>query len=224
LGESDGGGSAWFRNGAGETRAWVGVFNDGSGGLTITEGSQDVVFITSGIAGGYAEFRDKAGNERVEIGVGTDGRGGIWVEGNTVADYAEVFELASREGVSPGTVLSLTGSSARVGPSRRAYDSAVVGVVCGAGDLHPGLVLGARSDGSTDLPVALSGQVYVRISLEGGAIEPGDLLVASGTPGVAMRLAAPELALGTVLGKALERYSGNGGEPEGLVRMLVMMR
>jgi hypothetical protein len=72
--------------------------------------------------------------------------------------------------------------------------------------------------------VALSGQVYVRVSLEGGAIEPGDLLVSSSTPGVAMRMAAAELALGTVLGKALERYSGNGGEPEGLVRMLVMMR
>jgi hypothetical protein len=118
--ESGGGGYARFRTLSGQARAFVGVFNSGTGVLAIVDGAEDVVQITSGSRGGYASFRDKNGDERVNIGVGTEGRGGVWVEGNHVADYAEVFELAVRDGVSPGTVLSLTGSRSGVGPSRRA--------------------------------------------------------------------------------------------------------
>ena len=82
-------------------------------------------------------------------------------------------------------------------------------------------LIGTREDGSSDLPVALSGQVYVRVSGENGAIQPGDLLVSSSSAGVAMRASDLQLAFGAVIGKALQRYDG---EAEGLVRMLVMVR
>jgi hypothetical protein len=65
------------------------------------------------------------------------------------------------------------------------------------------------------------GQVYVRANSENGPIQPGDLLVASSTPGVAMRSSDDARALGAVIGKAMERLKGKN---EGLVRMLVMPR
>jgi len=69
----------------------------------------------------------------------------------------------------------------------------------------------------------VSGQVYVRICLEGGPIEPGDLLVASSEPGIAMRAADPDRSVGAVVGKALEAF-GPGQTGEGLVRMMVTLR
>jgi hypothetical protein len=151
------------------------------------------------------------------------GFGSIAVNGMSIHDFAEVFELGDRDGVVPGTVLSVAGTNGRLGPSRGPYDHTVIGVVSGAGGLRPGMTIGSRADGSRDLPVALSGQVYVRTSGEGGPIEVGDLLVASGTPGVAMRATDRGKAVGAVIGKAMEPVV-DFGEREVLVRMFVMAR
>ncbi len=151
------------------------------------------------------------------------GLGAVIVNGRSVADLAEVFPLSTRDGVVPGTVMAARPDGS-LAPSGGAYDRAVVGVVSGAGGLGPGLVLGTRPDGTTDLPVALGGQVYVRVGMEGGAVAVGDMLVASSTPGVAMRGSDPHRAAGAVIGKALEPYAGEPGRTEGLVRMLVTTR
>ena len=84
------------------------------------------------------------------------------------------------------------------------------------------MLIGSREDGSYDLPVALSGQVYVRVSVENGPISPGDLLVSSSSGGVAMAATETERSFGAVLGKAMQAYAGE--DPEGLIRMLVMVR
>ena len=68
-------------------------------------------------------------------------------------------------------------------------------------------------------PVALSGTVTVKVDASRGAIEPGDLLVASPNPGHAMRASEP-VAAGAVIGKALERHAGGVG----VIRMIVMLR
>lgn len=66
--------------------------------------------------------------------------------------------------------------------------------------------------------IALAGRVPVKVDASYGAIAAGDLLVASPTPGHAMRIANPQP--GTVVGKALEaKESGTG-----LILMLVMQR
>lgn len=52
-------------------------------------------------------------------------------------------------------------------------------------------------------------------------MQPGDLLVPSSVAGVGMRSVDPVTATGTIFGKALEPWSGDG---EGLVPMLVMNR
>lgn len=68
--------------------------------------------------------------------------------------------------------------------------------------------------------LALVGQVPVKASAENGAIVVGDLLVASSTPGHAMRCTAAVLCSGAVIGKALESMD----EGHGLITMLVSSR
>ncbi len=150
--------------------------------------------------------------------------GGVLVGGRQAHDYAEVFELATRRDVLPGTVMSVAGDGVALAPSAAAYDPKVMGVVSGAGDLRPAMVVGSRADASTDLPVALMGRVYVRVCAEGGAVAAGDLLVSSSLPGVAMRAAGDRRALGRVIGKALEPYAAGDRQSEGLVQMMVLNR
>jgi hypothetical protein len=161
---------------------------------------------------------DLAGNSGVTVSPD-----GIWLGDRKLHDFAEIFELATREGVEPGTVLS-AGREDGLAPSSSPYDAAVVGVVSGAGGLRPGLVLGGREDGTNDLPVALSGTVYVRVSAEGGALNPGDLLVTSSVPGLAMRADDQQRAFGAVIGKALEAWAPKSETESGLVHILVMAR
>lgn len=191
-----------------------------------------VIGVTTG-DNGFARFWNKSDKEVLYIGAAIDGSGSItvfengWVavNGTKVHDYAEVFELATRDSVVAGTVMAVIETGVQLAPSQMAYDPKVVGVISGAGGLAPGMRIGTREDGSADLPIAVSGQVYVRVCLEGGPIRPGDLLVASSRVGVAMRAGDRERAFGAVIGKALESYLENpGGREEGLVRMLVMTR
>lgn len=198
------GGYGRFSNGAGKLIAYVGSRKEGGGG--------------------FATFYNKNGKEVVLIGTADDQENGtLVVNGIKVRDYAEVFELADRSDVRPGTIMAVSGASARIAPAAAAYDKRVVGVISGAGGLGPGAVVGSREDGTNDLPLAVSGQVFVRVCLEGGPIAPGDLLVASSLPGVAMRAADLSRAAGAVVGKALEDY-GKAEPEEGLVRMMVMLR
>lgn len=151
------------------------------------------------------------------------GLGSISVNGMSVHDFAEVFEFVSRSGVVPGTVMSVAGPDGKLGPSTWAYDPSVIGVVSGAGGLRPGLTIGTRQDGSQDLPVAMSGQVFVRVNGEGGPIQVGDLLVGSTTPGVAMRGSDVTRLPGAVIGKSMGSVSEFPGG-EAMVRMFVMVR
>lgn len=190
--------------------------------LNNPQGERRLLLTVSERGSGEAYFYDAEGGIKLWL----SGDGSIRLNGREVKDHAEVFELAQRDGVVPGTVLAIT-DDGRLAPTTAAYDPRVIGVVSGAGGLRPGLVLGTREDGTSDLPVALNGQVYVRISSEGGAVSPGDLLVPSGRPGVAMRAADRQRAFGAVLGKALESFEGGENSApgsEGLVRMLVMVR
>jgi len=198
--------------------------SDKRGGyLDITNGAgKYVVSLGAGNEqGGYSRYYNSQGRETVYVGTCNDDRGCILVEGKKIGDYAEVFELATREGVRPGTVMAVVADGGRIGPSSGAYDRRVVGVVSGAGAFAPGMILGVRDDGSNDLPIAINGQVYVRVTDENGPVAPGDLLVASSTPGVAMRGSDSDRAFGAVLGKALDGRRERG---EGLVHMLVMAR
>ncbi|WP_424140479.1 hypothetical protein [Roseomonas chloroacetimidivorans] len=241
-------GFAEFRNSAGQQVTYIGSSSGRDGMLDISNNSGKTVAsirvnaggfgqislfnpdgnrtarLTTDSAGGFAEFYDAQGKEVVYLGASRSGRGMLTLNGRGVNDVSEIFELATRDGVAPGTVMSISQHGDGVEPSRVAYDSRAVGVVSGAGGLTPGLILGSRTDTSNDHPVAVTGQVYVRVINRGNAVRVGDLLVSSDIPGVAMRVEDRERALGTVIGKALEDRVFAEDQTEELVRMLVMNR
>jgi hypothetical protein len=105
--------------------------------------------------------------------------------------------------------------------ARTAFSRAVAGVV----STSPAMTMGndfdpEKEDWNDDRPLlALVGVVPVKASAENGPIVPGDLLVASSTPGHAMK-ADPNPHVGTVIGKALEPLDDNTG----VIQMLVMLQ
>lgn len=68
--------------------------------------------------------------------------------------------------------------------------------------------------------MALTGRVYVWADAANGAIEPGDLLTTSNTPGHAMKVGNHALAQGAILGKAMTGLA----EGTGLVLVLVSLQ
>lgn len=148
--------------------------------------------------------------------------GDIRVTGDVVltgADCAEEFDIAEAAEIDPGTVMVLTEHGA-LQPSQGPYDKRVAGVISGAGDYKPGLILGRRTSLEKRMPLALVGRVYCKADAQYGAIKVGDLLTTSPTPGYAMRAADPLKAFGAVLGKALQPLLSG----QGLVPMLIALQ
>jgi len=175
---------------------------------------------------GSARFYDNKGAVSVEVGSLPDGSpGGVWVGGEKKLDYAETFDLARRDNVVPGSVMSMSDDGAGLVLSSSAYDAKVVGVISGAGGYQAAFQAGARADGSADMPIAMAGRVFVRTNCSNGAVRVGDLLVASASPGVAMRSSEPARQTGAVIGKALRPLQGDACQAaEALLEMLVMAR
>jgi hypothetical protein len=104
--------------------------------------------------------------------------------------------------------------------SQQAYDKRVAGVISGAGDYKPGIVLDKRQTQGNRQPVALLGKVFCKVDAQYGAIEVGDLLTTSPTPGHAMKTSDPFKAFGAVIGKALRPL----GEGQGLIPVLIALQ
>jgi hypothetical protein len=134
-------------------------------------------------------------------------------------DCAEDFDIAGPEAVEPGTVMVIDKEGA-LRPCQEAYDRKVTGVISGAGDYKPGIVLDKRPSLSNRLPLALVGKVYCKVDAEYGPVDVGDLLTTSSTPGHAMKVDNPLKALGSVIGKALRPLDAG----QGLVPILVALQ
>jgi hypothetical protein len=133
------------------------------------------------------------------------------------ADCAEDFDVA--EEAPPGAVMVLDGEG-RLRQSRQPYDRRVAGVISGAGDFRPALVLDKRPGEAGRRPIALLGKVFCHVDASYGAIEPGDLLTTSPTPGHAMKAGDPHRLCGAILGKALRQLPAG----QGLVPILVTLQ
>jgi hypothetical protein len=191
---------------------------------------------------GYLAFGTRSGiglasvaSEKVRIssdgnvGIGTTNpqeklevNGNIVVTGDILlanADCAEEFDICETEGNEPGTVMVL-GEEGVLYQSRRAYDKRVAGVISGAGDYKAGIVLDKRRSSGARKPIALLGKVYCKVDAECGAIEVGDLLTTSPTPGHAMKADNPWQAFGAVIGKALRPLSRG----QGLIPVLIALQ
>jgi hypothetical protein len=213
LGQSDGTG-VW-----GNSKTWVGVYGETrstvGGAAVMGEHHQ----------GGSAVFGLS------QTGVGVHGRGGRlagYFEGDVEvtgdirlsnADCAEDFTIGSDLAVEPGTVMVLDDAGA-LSPSLRAYDRRVAGVVSGAGDYKPGIVLDRRSSERNRQPIALLGKVYCKADARYAAIATGDLLTTSPTTGHAMKAVDPARAFGAVIGKALRPLK----DGRGLIPVLIALQ
>jgi hypothetical protein len=146
-----------------------------------------------------------------------DGTGNVYAVGSFNpggADFAEM--LPGRDGLEPGDVLAID-ADGRLTRSVEAYQASVAGVYSTAPGVVGGVGEGQSAEGK--VPLAVVGVVPVKASAENGAIRPGDMLVASATPGHAMR-AGSRTPIGCVLGKALTGLA----EGTGTVTLLVMVR
>lgn len=148
-------------------------------------------------------LKNADGRETIRI----DGKAGDVILGN--ADCAEDWDLADGEPCVPGAVMVLDEEGALC-QCRRGYDTAVAGVISGAGALKPGIVLDRRSTGHARAPLAVMGKVFCQVDASFGSIRAGMLLTTSPNPGHAMAADLAQ-AFGAVLGKALKPLSGGCG-------------
>ncbi|QEL82601.1 hypothetical protein DN407_29325 (plasmid) [Bacillus sp. JAS24-2] len=135
------------------------------------------------------------------------------------ADCAEDFDILESEHVEPGTVMVIDETGA-LQESRISYDKRVAGVISGAGNYKPGIILDKQQSQKKRLPIGLLGKVYCKVDAQYGAIEVGDLLTTSETPGHAMKAVDTQKVFGTVIGKALSGIS-NG---TGLIPILIALQ
>lgn len=120
-------------------------------------------------------------------------------------DIAEMY--TAPEGAGPGDLVKINPSTDKVKDvsfTSEAYDNGAIGIIS---TFPSGTPLGEDSipQSGNPQPVALSGRVPVKVSLENGEIKAGDALTASSTPGVAMKATSA----GRIVGFALEDYDGS---------------
>lgn len=223
FGQSDGTG-VW-----GASKTWYGVYgknesNDSGGGVLGESDATGVAGISNKWNGVYGESKSTVG------GAGVYGKGKLagYFEGDVFvtgdirlknADCAEDFDVTDSVDIEPGTVMVL-GEEGRLQPSQKAYDKCVGGVVSGAGDYKPGIVLDQQTSKHARKPIALLGKVYCKVDAQFGSISVGDLLTTSPTQGHAMKASDHLAAFGAVIGKALRSFP-NG---QGLIPILIALQ
>ncbi len=181
--------------------------------LTINDNADDAIYIGSGSAtccsSTWRGLRVQGGGNAQLSGTLASGQGALY------ADVAENVPVT--EGIEAGDVVAVSPDAGSYPESRfvrtaAAFDRGVVGVISDSAIMNMATEAGGRQ------PLALTGLVKVKVDASYGAIQPGDLLVSSPTPGHAMR--ADDAPAGTVIGKALEPLNDGTGR----VLMLVMSR
>ncbi|MDO8524414.1 MAG: hypothetical protein Q7R99_02185 [bacterium] len=135
----------------------------------------------------------------------------LWYSGITHADFAEMYKI--KEDVEIGDVVAFSDEYLK---TRKASlpDQTLVGIISAS----PAYLIGNEFKNEMVMPVALNGRVPVKISLEAGAIQKGDLLILSTKPGYAMKYnedylrelkalgSLKELTIVPIVGVALEDY------------------
>ncbi len=117
-------------------------------------------------------------------------------------NIAELFEVDEVEYVTPGDLLVVSEKGKSVlSRSKKSYSTSVIGIISG----NPYIVINNSGVEEKLYPVALSGKSLCRIDARNNPVKPGDLIVASETPGCGMRGKIDSFdKIGTVIGKALD--------------------
>lgn len=219
---------------------WRGVGDTYSNGVMRMDlnndgfGNYDMIFGTVGETSALDAFSERMriaynGN----VGVGTTNPGAkLDVNGTTRTcvleitggcDLAEPFNISGADTIKPGMVVAIDPDRpGQLRVSDRPYDTTVAGIISGANGLAPGMVMKSigqkYADGTHN--VALTGRVWCWCDASQGAIQPGDLLTTSATPGHAMKVSEHSRASGAIIGKAMTRLKND----RGLVLVLVSLQ
>ncbi len=154
-----------------------------------------------------------------------DGTGKGFFDGGTQtggADFAESVSVAgSKARYEPADLLAVNpASDRRLTLASHPYSTLVAGIY----STKPGVLASThKMDAGAfqeEVPLAVVGIVPCKISAENGPISPGDLLVASSTPGYAMKGTDRRKMLGAVVGKAMQPFR-NG---KGVIQVLVTLQ
>jgi hypothetical protein len=122
----------------------------------------------------------------------------------TGGDCAENFDIDISKEIEPGTVMVMK-EDGTLTPCCEAYDKKVAGIVSGAGEFKPGIIMGNDDEAiNKRTPIALTGKVYCKVDASYSPIVVGDLLTTSPTPGHGMKADDPYRAFGSVIGKAMK--------------------
>lgn len=200
-----------------------GASDQGNGTSGITKNGTALFAYVNGTGKGLEIWSTGSGNliEAWKEGAPSDKKFQVDNAGNVTADgsytspasdFAEM--LPAVPGLEPGDVL-VVGADGQLTRSSKAFQPTVVGIY----STKPGFVGGGELDQAGKAPLAVVGVVPVKVSAENGAIQPGDLLVASATPGHAMKAGADPV-VGTVIGKALAAWESGTG----VILILVMLQ
>ena len=196
---------------------------------SVVGGNDHVWTMESGISGKpgvFGIYDRNASQERMTI----DTAGNTYFGGPNVSvctltirggcDLAEPFATTETEIEKGAVVVIDPAHPGQLKLSHSAYDTRVAGVVSGANGVNPGIAMHQEGllEGSQN--VALSGRVFVQADASNGAIEPGDLLTTSATPGHAMKVTDHVRAQGAIIGKAMTSLA----EGKGMVLVLVSLQ
>ncbi|MCU0292789.1 MAG: hypothetical protein MUF10_12505 [Thermoanaerobaculaceae bacterium] len=215
-----GGGGAGRDNAAIRAAATSGA---GVAGAFLTSSTETTVYLNNSGIGDVLQIQGNGGLLIKAVShAGTDTKfkvdygGNVKADGTFTSPAADLAELLPAEpGLEPGDVLAIA-RDGRLVRSSAPYQRSVAGVH----STRPAFVGGDEDDGAPGrVPLAIAGVVPVKASAEGGPIVPGDLLVASATPGHAMR-GGDEAPNATVIGKALGALDAGTG----VISMLVMLQ
>jgi hypothetical protein len=163
---------------------------------------------------------------------GTAGGVALWVQGTASvgvltirggADLAEKFEFNDQATeIKPGMVVMIDDEhTGGMELATGAYNRKVAGVISGANELAAGMVLGDFEGHKNPHAVALTGRVWTYVDASDKAVEAGDLLTTSNTPGYAMPVIDDSKAHGATIGKAMSSLAK--GE-KGMVLVLVNLQ
>jgi len=179
------------------------------GGSFKAQGNNGVGIYAEGGANGYAGyFQGKISCKVLEITGGSD--------------IAEPFDMDEQAEIQPGLVVTIDPQNpGKLKIADKTYDRCVAGIISGAGDITPGMIMGQNGTvANGEYPVALSGRVYCWADAANNAIQPGDLLTTSNMPGHAMKVTDYMKAQGAIIGKAMSFLESG----QGLVLVLVTLQ
>jgi hypothetical protein len=195
----------------GENRRSTAIYGYSEDGRGVVARSGNGVGLVAGGKGGAARFD-----------------GDVTVKGNIVvsgdisllnADCAEDFDIADTCVATPGTVMVMD-ENGFLCKCSSPYDKRVAGVISGAGDYKPGVVLDRNGATNNRAPIALLGKVFCYVDADYGAVEVGDLLTTSPSMGQAMKAVDSTKAFGAVIGKALRPLERG----QGLIPILIALQ